>query len=219
MVELVAHLHSLEGLHEAILVDAGNQPESKSIAAESIQAVQHSASIRYISSNQAGRGLQMNLGAKYARGEILVFLHCDTRLPVDAMNLIRQSIGRGKDWGRFDLSVDAKGLIYRLIERMINLRSRIRPIATGDQALFVTTGLFKKCGGYPQIALMEDIAICKRFNRYSRPGLITENVMTSARRWRNVGALKTIWLMWKLRLLFWLGVDATRLARMYGNER
>lgn len=226
IVALVEHLRGLEGvregLHEVILVDASDQPQSRSIVTESVQTIPSSpgsSKITLITSRESGRAVQMNLGAQSASGDILVFLHCDTRLPDDAMRLICQVIENGYQWGWFDIVLESKGLIYRLIERMVNLRSRVRRIGTGDQAIFIATALFNKCEGYPEIALMEDIAICKKLNQHCRPGLIKKAVVTSARRWQNRGVLETILLMWKLRLLFWLGVDSTRLARMYHDER
>ncbi len=221
VVDLVEHLHGLEGLHEVILVDASD-PHYREIVAKSVQAIttsSESSKIELVTSHVAGRALQMNLGAKLSSGDVLVFLHCDTRLPDDATRLIRQVVEGGCEWGRFDIALESKGLIYRLIERMVNLRSRVRRIGTGDQAMFIATALFNQCEGYPEIDLMEDIAMCKKLNQHCRPGLIKKSVITSARRWQNRGVLKTIFLMWKLRLLFWLGVDSTRLARMYRDER
>ncbi len=219
VVQLVHHLQDLDGLQEAILVDASDDAASRAIASKTIQGLPKNTGIRFISSNKSGRAVQMNLGADAAAGSILVFLHCDTRLPEHAMALIKQEIDTGFNWGRFDVSLESKGAGYRVIEAMINLRSRVRRIATGDQAMFVAASVFRKCSGFPEIELMEDIAICKALNRYSRPGLIRQTVVTSARRWRNRGALATILLMWKLRLLFWLGVDSQHLAAMYQDER
>ncbi len=227
MVKLVEHLQRLEGFHEAILVDASDQPDSRAMVTNALRALPKSllssptsnaSKIGLVASTESGRAAQMNLGAKSADGDILLFLHCDTRLPDDAMKLIRRVIENGYGWGRFDISLESKGLIYRVIERMVNLRSRVRRIGTGDQAMFIAASLFHECGGYPRIALMEDIAICKKLNRHSLPGLIKKAVVTSARRWHNKGALATILLMWKLRLLFWIGVDSNRLARMYDDD-
>jgi len=184
-----------------------------------VRSLPESTAIRFISSDKSGRAAQMNLGAEAATGGILVFLHCDTRMPVDAIALIQQEVDSDHKWGRFDVCLESKGTVYRIIERMINLRSRFRKIATGDQAMFVEASIFRKCKGFPDIALMEDIAICKLLNQYSRPALIQQPVKTSTRRWRNRGAVSTILLMWKLRLLFWLGIDPQRLAKMYQDER
>jgi rSAM/selenodomain-associated transferase 2 len=219
VVQLVHHLQQLVGFQEAILVDGSDDEVSRTIASKVIRRLPENTNIRSISSDMSGRAVQMNLGADAATGSILVFLHCDTRLPDNAMALINQEIDSGHEWGRFDVSLESNGLVYRGIETMINLRSRVRRIATGDQAMFVVAAVFKKCSGFPEIALMEDIAICKALNRYSKPGLIRQTVKTSARRWQNKGAIATILLMWKLRLLFWLGVDSRHLAAMYQDER
>jgi rSAM/selenodomain-associated transferase 2 len=219
VVNLVQHLQALVGLREAILVDGSDDEVSRAIASKAMLGLPEDTGIRFITSDTSGRAVQMNLGADAATGSILIFLHCDTRLPEDAVSLIKQEIEKGHQWGRFDVSLESKGVVYRVIETMINLRSRVRRIATGDQAMFIAATVFRKCSGFPEIALMEDIAICKSLNRYSSPGLIRQTVITSARRWRNKGAVATIFLMWKLRLLFWLGVDSQYLAAMYQDER
>ena len=216
---LVDHLKSIEGQYEVILVDASDQPASRRVLENILQSVVQPSKIRLIVSDNISRAVQMNLGARSSTGNALLFLHCDTRLPGRALDLIGEQISAGSYWGRFRVSLESQGLIYRVIEQMINLRSRFRRIATGDQAIFVTTAVFNQCGGYPEIALMEDIAICKKLNRHCRPGLIKQPVVTSARRWQNRGPMETILLMWKLRLLFWMGMDSQQLASMYGNER
>lgn len=161
----------------------------------------------------------MNYGAGQCAGDVLLFLHCDTRLPRDALRRVEEAVARGYVWGRFDIVLDDRRWIYRVIETMINLRSRIRRLATGDQAVFVQTEAFNRCGGFPEIPLMEDIAICKRLNAMGRPTLIRAPVTTSARRWRNRGPIRTILLMWKMRFLFWIGADPKKLAMMYRDER
>ena len=216
--KLIAHLRSLQGFGEAILVDASDQADSKAVV-EQISDSGLDANIIIKSTDQLGRSLQMNLGADFAKGNILLFLHCDTRLPEDAMALIEDTIQSGHSWGRFDVMLESKGFGYRLIERMIGLRSRVRSLATGDQGIFVTASLFNTVGGFPQIPLMEDIAMSKSLGAYSKPRLINKPVITSARRWQNKGMVRTILLMWKLRFLYWVGVDPHRLDEMYGNER
>jgi rSAM/selenodomain-associated transferase 2 len=163
-----------------------------------------------------GRAAQMNAGAAIARAEILLFLHADTRLPDDADILIREGLARsGRVWGRFDVQFDGGGLLS-LIARLMNLRSRLTGIATGDQAVFVNRAAFEFVGGFPPIALMEDIALSARLKRISRPLCLRARVMTSARRWRTHGVLNTVFLMWRLRLAYFLGADPARLARHYG---
>ncbi len=223
VVGLVKHIAELAGIHETILVDASNQEDSRAVLVKLSQKLLDAEFVEkkfvLVGSESAGRGIQMNLGASHATGDILVFLHCDTRLPPDAGSKILEVVSSGFSWGRFDVSLESNGLIYRIIEFMINLRSRLRRIATGDQAMFVESSLFDRMDGFPEIALMEDIAICKKLNALTRPGLVKSPVITSARRWRNRGPITTVLLMWKLRFLFWLGKDPRNLAKMYNHER
>jgi rSAM/selenodomain-associated transferase 2 len=163
-----------------------------------------------------GRASQMNAGAAAAKGDVLLFLHADTRLPNDADRLILDELARSsRSWGRFDLRFDAGGLL-RLIAIMMNTRSRVTGIATGDQAMFMTRAAFDSVGGFPPIALMEDVALSTRLKRISRPLCLTARVTTSGRRWQRHGLMRTVLLMWHLRLRFFLGVDPARLARDYG---
>ena len=163
-----------------------------------------------------GRAAQMNSGAAVARGEILLFLHVDTQLPDDADTLIRDGLARsGRVWGRFDVRFDTRGL-FSVIAFLMNLRSRLAGIATGDQAIFVTRTAFESVGGFPPIALMEDVALSTRLKRIDRPLCLRARVTTSARRWRAHGVFNTMFLMWRLRLAYFLGADPARLARRYG---
>jgi rSAM/selenodomain-associated transferase 2 len=163
-----------------------------------------------------GRARQMNAGAHAATAEVLLFLHADTTLPVSAPALIRQAIVAGALWGRFDVRLDSPRLLLRLVERMMNWRSRLTGIATGDQAIFVRRAIFEQIGGYPPLALMEDITLCARLKRKASPACLREQVISSARRWEKHGVLRTIWLMWRLRLAYFFGADPRQLARQYG---
>ncbi|HEY1473963.1 MAG TPA: TIGR04283 family arsenosugar biosynthesis glycosyltransferase [Pseudolabrys sp.] len=163
-----------------------------------------------------GRSLQMNAGAAAACGDVLIFLHADTRLPGDADRLVLDGLVRwGRGWGRFDVRFDGVGLL-NVIATMMNLRSRLTGIATGDQAMFMTRAAFERAGGFPPIALMEDVALSRKLKRTGRPLALRARVITSARRWRKHGALRTVLLMWALRLRFFLGADPAKLARAYG---
>jgi len=164
-----------------------------------------------------GRAAQMNAGAAAAHGDALLFLHADTRLPDDADALVRDGLSRrsGRPWGRFDMRFDRGGRL-RLVAFMMNARSRLTGIATGDQAMFMTRAAFDQAGGFPDIALMEDIALSARLKRLGRPLCMSARVTTSGRRWRAHGTLRTILLMWRLRLAFFLGSDPGELARQYG---
>src|SRR5712671_7862497 len=162
-----------------------------------------------------GRGAQMNAGAAASRGDVLLFLHADTRLPGDADALIRDGFARsGCTWGRFDVRIAGAHLLFPIIAGAMNLRSRITGIATGDQAIFISRAAFGP--GFPDIALMEDIAMTKRLKRIGPPLCIASAVVTSGRRWEKQGVMKTILLMWWLRLAYFLGANPTWLARCYG---
>jgi rSAM/selenodomain-associated transferase 2 len=164
-----------------------------------------------------GRAAQMNAGAAAARGEVLMFLHVDTQLPPDADRLIIGGLDRsGRTWGRFDVRISGKSALLPLVARMMNLRSRLTGIATGDQAMFMTRKAFDGAGGFPQIALMEDIAISARLKRLGRPLCLTAPVTTSGRRWEENGVVRTILTMWGLRLAYALGASPAALARRYG---
>jgi rSAM/selenodomain-associated transferase 2 len=163
-----------------------------------------------------GRAAQMNAGAAVARGNVLLFLHADTKLPANADALLRDGLAHsGRIWGRFDVRFDHDG-IMPLIAAMMNLRSRLTGITTGDQAIFVTRTAFDAIGGFPAQPLMEDIALSSRIRRISRPANIRACVTTSARRWQKQGVLRTVFLMWRLRLAYFLGADPAHLARQYG---
>jgi rSAM/selenodomain-associated transferase 2 len=166
-----------------------------------------------------GRATQMNVGAAASSGEVLLFLHADTRLPEKADVLIGDGLARsgcasGPFWGRFDVRIAGAHPLLRLIAAAMNLRSRITGIATGDQAIFMSRAAFGP--GFPDIALMEDIAMTKRLKRTGPPLRIAAPVVTSGRRWEKHGVMRTIVLMWWLRLAYFLGANPTWLARSYG---
>jgi rSAM/selenodomain-associated transferase 2 len=161
-----------------------------------------------------GRGATMNAGAAIAAGDALLFLHADTALPDDADDLIAGALAR-RAWGRFDLRIAGRHRLLAVVARMINWRSRLTGIATGDQAIFVTRAAFLAVGGFPDLPLMEDIAISRRLKRLCRPFCIATPVITSGRRWEHHGVLHTILLMWRLRLAYYFGVEPARLARLY----
>jgi rSAM/selenodomain-associated transferase 2 len=164
-----------------------------------------------------GRGSQMNAGAAAARGDVLLFLHADTGLPPQAERLVLDAMAKpGRAWGRFDVTIVGTHPLLPLVARMMNLRSRMTGIATGDQAIFVRRSTFEEAGGFPDIPLMEDIALCARLRRLGRPLCLAERVTTSGRRWERHGVLRTIVTMWGLRLAYWLGAEPAALARRYG---
>jgi rSAM/selenodomain-associated transferase 2 len=167
-------------------------------------------------SAQRGRAAQMNAGATAATGDALLFLHADTRLPDNADRHILDGL-KDRPWGRFDGCFDGGGLL-RLVAMMMNARSRLTGIATGDQAMFMTRAAFEQAGGFPPIALMEDVALSARLKRHGRPLCLSARVTTSSRRWHRHGLWRTILLMWGLRLRYFFGADPARLARAYGYE-
>jgi rSAM/selenodomain-associated transferase 2 len=165
-----------------------------------------------------GRAMQMNAGAREARGEWLLFLHADTVLPADAPRAVEDAAARG-EWGRFDVAIDGADPMLVLVALAMNLRSRFTGIATGDQAIFMSRAAFEAVGGYPPIPLMEDVALSRALRARGRPVCLRQRVVTSARRWERHGTLRTILLMWRLRLAYAFGADPHRLARRYDVER
>ena len=163
-----------------------------------------------------GRALQMNAGAQHASGDILLFLHADTRLPPDADRLIEQALANGPQvWGRFDVRIEGQPRMLRVIAGFMNRRSRWTGIATGDQALFMTRSAFDAVGGFPAQPLMEDIEMSARLLNLSRPVCLRARVVTSGRRWESRGVWRTVLLMWRLRLDYWRGVAPEHLAALY----
>jgi rSAM/selenodomain-associated transferase 2 len=183
--------------HEVIVVDGGSSDGTPALADDLCDRVV---------SAPRGRALQMNAGARVATGDVLVFLHADTRLPT-AFTIPESSL-----WGRFDVRIEGQHALLKVVACAMNLRSRLTGIATGDQAMFVRRDAFP---GFPAIALMEDIALSKAMKRRARPACLREKVVTSGRRWESRGVLRTIVLMWKLRLLYFFGARPEELARRY----
>ncbi len=192
--------------HEVIVVDGGSADGTAALAAPRCDQLLCSP---------RGRAVQMNAGARTAHGDALVFLHADTRLPEGADALIGEALARSP-WGRFDVRIASDRWLLRMVAWTMNLRSRATGIATGDQAIFVRRDAF---AGFPEIALMEDIAFSRAMKRRSRPACLRARVTTSARRWEANGVVRTILLMWRLRLLFALGIPPQRLAREYADQR
>jgi rSAM/selenodomain-associated transferase 2 len=192
---------------EVIVADGGSTDATVALARPLADAVVTS---------EAGRARQQNAGAAAARGEVLLFLHADTRLPPDADVSIFDELRRtGRGWGRFDVRLTGRHPVLRLIERMMNLRSRLTGIATGDQAIFVRREPFRAVGGFPEIPLMEDVALSMALKRLGPPLSLREPVTTSSRRWEEHGVYRTMVLMWRLRAEYWLGADPARLADRY----
>jgi rSAM/selenodomain-associated transferase 2 len=165
-----------------------------------------------------GRGAAINAGAAAGTGDLLLFLHADTMLPHHADDLIEHALTR-RCWGRFDVRISGRHPLLRVVGRMISLRSRLSGVATGDQAMFVTREAFEAVGRFPDLPLMEDIALSQELKRLCRPCCIGTPVVTSGRRWEQYGVVRTIVLMWQLRLAYYLGVAPALLARRYRRSR
>jgi rSAM/selenodomain-associated transferase 2 len=192
---------------EIIIVDAGSND----------QPATTTALVDKVTTSAKGRARQMNTGASHASGDILIFLHADTYLPENALQLIEQHISNNKVWGRFDIQLSGSHFMLKVIARMMNWRSRLTGIATGDQVIFVTREAFAAVGQYPEIALMEDIALSKALKKISPPICINAKVTSSARRWEHYGIYRTILLMWSLRLRYFFGADPRLLADLYSR--
>ena len=164
-----------------------------------------------------GRASQMNAGARAASGDALLFVHVDTELPLGADAMIEAALAQPAGiWGRFDVRIVPETPPLGVVAWTMNLRSRLCGIATGDQAIFMRRSAFVAIGGYPEIPLMEDIALSKHLKRSAKPVCLHARVSTSARRWRKHGVVRTVLLMWRIRLAYFLGVDPQILARRYG---
>lgn len=206
---IAASLQPLQALraqgHEVIVVDGGSRDGTPGLA---------QALADCVIASPRGRATQMNAGARVAHGDVLIFLHADTRLPDHAPGLIEQAL-RHHAWGRFDVKIAGRSAWLPLVAAMMNLRSRLTGIATGDQAIFVSRAAFDAVGGYPDQPLMEDIELSKRLKRIGLPACLRARVETSGRRWEKHGAWHTILLMWRLRFDYWRGVPAEQLAARY----
>lgn len=193
--------------HQVLLVDGGSDDGSLQLARQ--------AGLTVIESPR-GRARQMNAGAALANNEVLLFLHADTLLPAEAGRLVTHGMQNGQHvWGRFDVHIDGRPWMLRVVAFMINLRSRLSGIATGDQAMFVRRDVFERLAGFADLPLMEDVELSRRLRQVSRPLCLRQRVMTSGRRWETRGVWKTIFLMWRLRYAYWRGVPASELAKAY----
>ncbi len=194
---------------ELIVVDGGSSDATAALARPLADLVLQSA---------RGRAAQMNAGARHARGTALLFLHADTVLPAAAGKLLLEALAH-RHWGRFDVAIDGAHPMLRVVAALMNLRSRLTGIATGDQAIFVRRLTFTGLGGYAALPLMEDIELCKRLKRVGAPANLRARVATSGRRWEKNGVWRTIFLMWRVRFAYFCGADPRRLARAYhGRE-
>jgi rSAM/selenodomain-associated transferase 2 len=197
--------------HEILVVDGGSSDRSREIAGR--------LGVNVMSAER-GRARQMNQGAAQATGEVLLFLHADTRLPSSAFAEIRDAFTDADCiGGRFDVELEGDHWMLPVVARMISQRSRLTKVATGDQALFVRRGVFEQMGGFPDIPLMEDIAFCRSLKLMGRVACLRSRVVSSGRRWEIDGVWRTIFRMWTLKLLYLGGVSPARLKQYYGDTR
>lgn len=209
--QIESRLTALQSLrrqgHELILVDGGSSDHSPELARRYVD---------HLLVSDRGRARQMNAGAAAASGDWLLFLHLDTQLPdLTAARVASQLAASGHDWGWFDVRLSNPRWPFRIIAWHMNRRARLTRVCTGDQALFIRREVFVEIGGFPELPLMEDVAMSKLLRRRSAPLVQPGPVITSARRWEQYGVLRTVLLMWRLRLLYWLGVSPARLASLY----
>jgi rSAM/selenodomain-associated transferase 2 len=191
---------------ELVFVDGGSTDNTTALIQD--------AGLRVISSPK-GRAWQMNAGAAQTTGDVLLFLHADTQLPQNALKAITTSLAGKICWGRFDVRIAGKPWMLGVVARMMNWRSRLTGIATGDQAMFMTRTAYQAIGGFPEQALMEDIEASRRLRQLSRPACISSPLVTSGRRWESKGVWTTIFLMWRLRWAYWRGQNPKQLAELY----
>jgi rSAM/selenodomain-associated transferase 2 len=217
------------GFDEVIVVDGGSTDRSRelvetfaqpSASADRLRATPAPSCRISLLTSPSGRAGQMNAGAAASRSDVLVFLHADTRLPSDAMVLIKQALRDPSCvGGRFDVFFESTTLLSRVIGRFMNWRSRLTGIATGDQALFVKRSAFERLGGFADVPIMEDIDFTRRLKRIGSMAPLRAQVVTSYRRWDACGPIRTIVLMWTLRLLYWAGVSPQKIGHLYGAVR
>ncbi|MFW6093655.1 MAG: TIGR04283 family arsenosugar biosynthesis glycosyltransferase [Pseudomonadota bacterium] len=192
---------------EVIVVDASSGGRISEIVGE--------AGARWIPAPR-GRGHQLRMGSGEARGRWLWFLHADTQRVEPALRyLLSLSRAASPAWGRFDVAFDVATPLLRVVAAAMNARSRLSGICTGDQGMFLHRDLLSAVGGVPAQSLMEDVELSARLRRLRRPRSRRETLVTSARRWRAHGPLRTVLRMWWFRLRYWLGADPERLAREY----
>lgn len=192
--------------HEVIVVDGGSGDETLALSRVRADAA---------FTGPRGRARQMNAGAKQAQGDVLLFLHADTRLPGSGVERIASAVSQGATWGRFDVRIEGRSPMLYVVAALMNTRSRLTGIATGDQAMFVRRDLFERIGGFPDQPLMEDVELSRRLRARAAPACLHERVVTSGRRWESRGVWRTIVLMWRLRWRYWRGAAADELARAY----
>ena len=195
---------------EIILVDGGSSDNTREFAKE-LEGI----SFDKFATSAPGRAVQMNVGAAMASNPLLVFLHIDTYLDESCCRALNRYSKSERIWGRFNVVLSGQHFLFRIIETMMNLRSRLTGVVTGDQVLFISRAFFHEVGGFEELPLMEDIELSKRLRKIQWPVSSSVLVKTSSRRWEQYGILKVIFIMWGLRLAYFLGVSPDKLAGYY----
>ena len=195
---------------ELIVVDGGSTDDSFDIA---------SAQSDHTLKSPAGRAKQMNHGARHASTEWLLFLHADTRLEEEAFEALLEALSREPDWGWFDVRIEGKHPLLSLTAVMMNARAGLTKVATGDQGLFMKKALFDAVGGFPDMSLMEDVALSKALRGIAKSKVVCTPLVTDGRRWDQGGWFRTVLRMWGLRFAYWAGVGPDRLADYYAHVR
>jgi len=198
---------------ELIVVDGGSSDRTQEVV-EALEAV------RWVEASDTGRAIQMNVGAKEARGDVFLFLHADTFLPEDGIGLIRKSLDNAHVvGGRFQLGLSEKTPGFRLVAWFSTLRSRYLGITYGDQGIYVRREVFEAVGGFPQLWVFEDSEFCKCVKKLGKFVMVNAQVCSSTRRWRKWGIVRTVFWMWVLRLLYVCSVSDQTLSRWYRAAR
>ena len=211
LMQSIERFKALNDEHIVVFCDGGSEDETCALLQKNALSCCHSLQ---------GRALQMNTGAATCEADILLFIHADTELSLSDVELIKKTMqDESMAGGRFDIRLSGDKFAFRIIEFMINIRSRMTGISTGDQCQFVRRSVFEEMGGFPEQALMEDVEFSKRLKQYGKIACLRNKVVTSSRRWEKHGIMKTIMLMWKLRFLYLLGTPPKKLAEIYRNVR
>ena len=212
IAEFLQHLQTFRKAgHEIVVVDGGSTDSTPQLAKPYADKLVQTSS---------GRARQMNAGVHVADGEVLVFVHADTFLPGSAMQDIKQGLEKSKKvWGRFAVRLSGHQFLFRIIELMMNMRSCLTGVATGDQVIFIKRDVFSEAGYFDDMPLMEDVAMSKKLKGISRPCCLSSKVCTSSRRWEQHGIIRTVFLMWILRLRYWLGTSPDILVQHYYKKK